>query len=1266
MDGYLRHVRALRLAHARARRSDALEFFEGKAESARRRARSARRSARVARYLKLDPGMAAFFKATVELAVADAERAEAQVAALRDPNWTPPPGSLIEIAPHEWHRANEDRGHLALGGISVGNRSMLTDSDHPPSIDGTRRYGYRAGLRPPLARHQAELENAMPRDRNGSPLRLADPRAPYFRLVNDGGAQADPTRGINCQDCVLSFFDTYMHGRPRVSAPRTFDAYSEGDPQKPLYGEEIGLERVEHATGGRLQSLCPMVAREEPGVARQRVDRALADVSAQLLAGGHGSFAFLVNAWEGGSAHAWAAVNQNGEILFVDPQSGLVTGSQALYGHRGWPDPGNVVALDALVVNGQGIPMPFLDRPDGAWRPRRTTLPPPPPRPAPIYYSAAYRAAPAVDPSPDDRRTRAEQPDPHSLPEPNPRPEPPPRPDPTPPRPEPEPTRRPRPIPSPRQPVDRIAEALEPRPAPVDPIARALAPDTAPLRDAPAPRLAEDRSYREYMAHARRTHEENRRAEYAEYLMRIAHDQRAKVLELGWQADAALSAGATVQGEYLRAEARLTSEDAAALEARADSVLAGEFAPARVEVEPADWIRINDDVGTMAVGAVETGDRSALTGDDIPPPVEHSRPYGRRGGLRAPLAVHQLDLENAMPRAADGTVLRLADPRIGEWFGLANDGGPQADPTRGINCVDGVLSLFDTYLHGRPRVSAPRTFDSYAQGDPTRPLGAEDHGLARIEDTVRGEFQGLCPYVGGLDHRQAKQAVDTAMTNLHNHLYNAGHGAFAFIVTDSEEGTAHAWAAVNQGGTILFLDPQTGRLSEDVPLYTHTGRQNDGNVVSMDAVVVNGRGELAPLPYHRAGLWSRSSLEPTGAADDPGNTEPEGDFDPREAERQLLRSLPADDRQAIEESVREAEPVAARISAQLHEVVAELNDGGLHASMEVVHEEHRVKTADSLARSFAVESEFEMLDVSEFLSGVKDRVRFSVQLSEEGYVDAVESVLGRLGELGFQTDRIVNFWNGGGRHNGLNVTLRDSEGFLFELQFPTEISLSISDDTHLHYETLRLKLAPAHLRVDAFLKMLAMNKERYVASHQPDQLDRLPIDKTVDTTFERFIADEPSVWRTYALDLDRQSTSVEEALNHYGLTYDEVFPGTRSDDEDGRREIRLSGGPEVRPVGRDNQPDRLPGPIAGAVPGGNLERPPEGMDLRPGAGGSDALRRQVPGPDAGDRSGDGRTDRPGDAGNGASERGDPAEDVRGGRADGLAVRPTPDVTPSAD
>ncbi|GGQ45489.1 toxin glutamine deamidase domain-containing protein [Couchioplanes azureus] len=450
---YLEFARLQRAAYAEFRRQDAIDALGRKAESARRRARHARWSAKVARFVKFDSGLAQFFQADALAAGMDADRAEKRLGDLR--NARPPAvGSVTTVEPQDWHRANRDSGRLAPGGISVGNRSTLTGSDHPPPIDATRRYGERAGLRPPLARHQLDLENAVPRDAGGDPVRAADPRTPYFRLINDGGPAADPTRAINCQDCVLSFFDTYMHGRPRVSAPRTFDAYQDGDPQRPQYGEELGCERIERATGGRLQSVCPPVDPHDPAAARHQVEQALVAVSAQLVAGGHGSFAFLISAWEGGAAHAWAAVNQNGRILFVDPQSGLTAPpGTSLYGHHGAPHPGNVTAIDALVVNGGGVPMPFPSHPDGLWRPGRTSL-----QPAPVHQPPATHGNPAP-PGPERQPTPAT---PTPAPDPSPLTSPP-----TEPR-----------IPAPRRPVDPATDVRDPvpRPSPTgtpDPTARA-------------------------------------------------------------------------------------------------------------------------------------------------------------------------------------------------------------------------------------------------------------------------------------------------------------------------------------------------------------------------------------------------------------------------------------------------------------------------------------------------------------------------------------------------------------------------------------------------------------------------------------------------------------------------------------------------------------------------------------------------------------------------------------------------------------------------
>jgi hypothetical protein len=226
------------------------------------------------------------------------------------------------------------------------------------------------------------------------------------------------------------------------------------------------------------------------------------------------------------------------------------------------------------------------------------------------------------------------------------------------------------------------------------------------------------------------------------------------------------------------------------------------------------------------------------------------------GGLRPVDPVRLKALEDAVPPGGDGRPDRLPDPRVGQWFPLLNAGGPSSDPARGLNCLDAVLALFETYQRGRPRAARARTFDGYAHGSPDRPVGGEWSGVRRTQLAMRSEFQNLCPFVGGAEPEPARAAIDSALRNLANHLHNSGHGAFAVVLTDFESGGCHAWAAVNQGGTILFLDPQLGRISIEEPLYRHHGYPSGANVVSIDALVVDGRGEPAPLPYHGAGQWS--------------------------------------------------------------------------------------------------------------------------------------------------------------------------------------------------------------------------------------------------------------------------------------------------------------------------------------------------------------------------------------------------------------------------
>ncbi|SCF42358.1 hypothetical protein GA0074696_5661 [Micromonospora purpureochromogenes] len=364
--------------------------------------------------------------------------------------------------------------------------------------------------------------------------------------------------------------------------------------------------------------------------------------------------------------------------------------------------------------------------------------------------------------------------------------------------------------------------------------------------------------YQGYFESQRAWYEDKRRFDAASRRKDVARTHEERARRSARRAIELQREGRVEMADWFQRLANQDQRDAFDEQDLADDILAGRVVPDEVFIDnPADFQRINDDVADLALGAVETSDRSALTGaDDDPPPIDRSRRYGQWGGLRPPLALHQTDLERQMPRHPDGSVVRTADPRQGGWFALANDGGPQADPTRGINCLDCTLSLFETWVHGRPRVSAPRTFDGYAAGDIRCLIMGEKNGPRRVEQVTGGRFQKLVGRrEGATDSPTLHDAVDRGFENLRVQLKIGGHGSYAFLITEWENGGSHAWVALNQNGTILYLDPQSGAV-HDQPLYRHQGVADPDNVISVDALVLGGDGRPMPLGGLARGRFS--------------------------------------------------------------------------------------------------------------------------------------------------------------------------------------------------------------------------------------------------------------------------------------------------------------------------------------------------------------------------------------------------------------------------
>ncbi|MDI1464845.1 toxin glutamine deamidase domain-containing protein [Catellatospora sp. KI3] len=294
------------------------------------------------------------------------------------------------------------------------------------------------------------------------------------------------------------------------------------------------------------------------------------------------------------------------------------------------------------------------------------------------------------------------------------------------------------------------------------------------------------------------------------------------------------------------------------LRAQRRAILASMGAPGALAA--AAWDALNRHRGPdFATGGVTTDDVSALTGGDTPPSVDASRRYHQRGGYRPVLTRHQRELEDAVPRGADGRPRRFPSLSSG-WLGLANDGGPQADPSRGVNCVDVVLSVADTWLHGRPRCAAPRTLDGFSAGRPV-PSGGEPGGPRRIEDFFGGRLQQLCPNTRGMDPDQAADAVTDAYARLEQQLLAAGPGAMAVIIHQAADGTSHTWPVFNDGGVVMYADPQ-----QPPGEPTTTPPFTDG-IRRMDALVVAPDGNQSRIADAPVGAWSQDRPRRDAASD---------------------------------------------------------------------------------------------------------------------------------------------------------------------------------------------------------------------------------------------------------------------------------------------------------------------------------------------------------------------------------------------------------------
>ncbi|KUM67690.1 toxin glutamine deamidase domain-containing protein [Streptomyces curacoi] len=184
--------------------------------------------------------------------------------------------------------------------------------------------------------------------------------------------------------------------------------------------------------------------------------------------------------------------------------------------------------------------------------------------------------------------------------------------------------------------------------------------------------------------------------------------------------------------------------------------------------------------------------------DDIRADLDH-----QPGGLSQPDPADQQALVDAVPHNEDGTPQRFPDP-FGPWAQLQNDGGNTV-PGRSNNCADCSRSFLETW-YGNPQVSAPRTVDLDENGK-HNPFTPEDNAN---DNQIRWT---------GAAHTYAGPGGDPDTANtIASTLQQAGPGSAAIVQVDWPGGGGHAFNVVNHNGKIVWIDTQSGEVS-DKPLH---------------------------------------------------------------------------------------------------------------------------------------------------------------------------------------------------------------------------------------------------------------------------------------------------------------------------------------------------------------------------------------------------------------------------------------------------------------
>ncbi|MEV3989885.1 hypothetical protein AB0J57_13375 [Streptomyces sp. NPDC049837] len=205
---------------------------------------------------------------------------------------------------------------------------------------------------------------------------------------------------------------------------------------------------------------------------------------------------------------------------------------------------------------------------------------------------------------------------------------------------------------------------------------------------------------------------------------------------------------------------------------------------------------------------------------------------------------------------------------------------------------------------------------------------------------------------------------------------------------------------------------------------------------------VPGSGSDVPPPPHDGGF---GGAEPT-VPDAPRGNLPDGSW---AGENGLTLDRTAN--AAADDFMRRSAEAEPRITESMQAIAGRVDDGRL------IGLEYRLKGEDSLKRKIATDMLEDIgMDHTRVLDGIKDSIRYTMEVPSRGYGRGVQQAIDDLQARGFENVTFKNTWDSAG-YKGINSTWRDPvSGQVFELQFHTPESFAAKMDGHALYEKERL------------------------------------------------------------------------------------------------------------------------------------------------------------------------------------------------------------------